>query len=135
MNKLELPKGRRLTKQRQIILDELKKVRSHPSAFEVHGLVKKKLPNISLGTVYRNLKFLHSHKYIKALACDCCDCEHFDGHTDHNEHFTCKVCQRVYDLESPVAKKLCLTKKDGHQVDDYNINLVGICKKCLKKKK
>ena len=132
MNQIELPQGRRLTKQRQIILDELKKVRSHPSAFEVYELVRKKLSKISLGTVYRNLKFLHAHGYIKALACDCCDCEHFDGYTDHNEHFTCKVCQRVYDLKVPLVKSISLTKIEGHQVEEYSINLVGVCSKCLK---
>jgi len=135
MKQLKMPQGRRLTQQRQIILNELRKVRSHPSAFEVYTLVKKRLPKVSLGTVYRNLKFLHAHNYIRALACDCCDCEHFDGYTDHNEHFTCKVCQKVYDLKVPLIKKIRLSNKDGHQIDDYQINLIGICQQCLKKKR
>ena len=135
MSQLNLPKGRRLTRQRQVILAELRKVHSHPNAFEVYELVKKKIPRISLGTVYRNLGFLKSHGHIQALSCDCCDCEHFDGQTDHNEHFTCKLCQRVYDLKGPLTKKICLGSQDGHQIDNYQVNLIGICHQCLKKKK
>ncbi len=133
MKSLNLPKGKRLTKQRQIILDELRKVRSHPSAFEVFKAVKKRVPKISLGTVYRNLKFLQSHSYIMGMVCGCCDCEHFDGYTDHHEHFTCKICQKVYDLKTSIVKELNISKKDGHQIDDYQINLTGVCQKCLKR--
>jgi len=135
MKELNLPKGHRLTKQRQIILDELRKTRSHPSAFEVYKSVKKRLPRISLGTVYRNLKYLQSQGYISGLVCDGCDCEHFDGYTDHNEHFTCKVCQKVYDFKTSIIKKMNISKKDGHQIDNYQFNLIGICKTCLKKKR
>ena len=46
---------RRMTKQRRIILEELRKVRSHPTADEIYAMVRRRLPRISLGTVYRNL--------------------------------------------------------------------------------
>ena len=48
----------RMTRQRKVILEELCKVDTHPSADEVYALVRKRLPRISLGTVYRNLEIL-----------------------------------------------------------------------------
>ena len=51
-------KQRRMTRQRRVILDELRKLRCHPSAEELHGIVRRAMPGISLGTVYRNLDVL-----------------------------------------------------------------------------
>lgn len=132
---MNLPKGSRLTRQRRIILDELRKKRAHLTAQQVYVLVRKKLPRISLGTVYRNLKFLQRRGDIAGLLCDYCDCEHFDGYCDHHEHLTCKICKKVYDLNKPIIKTLKITKQGGHQIDDYQLNLIGICKQCLKKSK
>jgi Fur family ferric uptake transcriptional regulator len=57
----------RLTSQRQVILEELKKVKSHPTANEVYDMVRKRLPRIGLGTVYRNLDLLAERGIIKKL--------------------------------------------------------------------
>ncbi len=62
-----MEKKTRTTKQRQVILEEIKKVSSHPTADEVHALVRKKLPKISLGTIYRNLEFLAGQNQILRL--------------------------------------------------------------------
>ena len=48
----------RMTHQRRLILDELKKLKTHPTADEIYVIVRKKMPRISLGTVYRNLEIL-----------------------------------------------------------------------------
>ena len=50
--------NRRITKQRQVILEELRKLNTHPSADEIYKVVRRRLPRISLGTVYRNLEVL-----------------------------------------------------------------------------
>jgi Fur family ferric uptake transcriptional regulator len=57
----------RLTSQRQVILEELKKVTSHPTANEVYDMVRKRLPRIGLGTVYRNLDLLADKGIIRKL--------------------------------------------------------------------
>ncbi|MBT4121906.1 transcriptional repressor [bacterium] len=132
---LKVPQGKRLTKQRSIILEELKKNRIHPTALEVHKLVKKRLPKISLATIYRNLKFLQSNGYIMSINCESCNSERFDGFTDHHQHFSCKVCQKVYDMNKSKSDEVKVNKKEGHQVDDYQIIFNGICKICLKKEK
>ncbi|HKI82610.1 MAG TPA: transcriptional repressor, partial [Pseudodesulfovibrio sp.] len=59
--------GFRLSKQRKVILEELRKVKSHPTADEVYDMVRKIIPRISLGTVYRNLEFLSSKGLVLKL--------------------------------------------------------------------
>jgi Fur family ferric uptake transcriptional regulator len=63
----ELDNNMRLTNQRQVIIEELKKVTSHPTANEVFDMVRKRLPRIGLGTVYRNLDLLSDRGIIKKL--------------------------------------------------------------------
>ena len=63
----ELDNNMRLTSQRQVILEELRKVKSHPTATEVYDMVRKRLPRIGLGTVYRNLELLAEKNIIKKL--------------------------------------------------------------------
>ena len=51
-------KTTRMTRQRKLILEELRRMKSHPTADEIYSMVREKLPRISLGTVYRNLQLL-----------------------------------------------------------------------------
>ena len=67
-----------------------------------------------------------------SIKCDNCNSERFDGFTDHHKHFTCKVCQKVYDLDRSELEEIKTTKNEGHQIDDYQITFNGICKICLK---
>ena len=60
--------GYRMTRQREVVLEELTKIRSHPKADEIYQLVRKKLPNISFGTVYRNLKLLKELGLVRELS-------------------------------------------------------------------
>jgi Fur family ferric uptake transcriptional regulator len=69
----------RRSKQREIILEELKKFDSHPSADELYERVRKRLPHISLGTVYRNLEILAREGIIQRIATS--DASAADGST------------------------------------------------------
>ncbi|MGD9277844.1 MAG: transcriptional repressor, partial [Desulfobacterales bacterium] len=60
-------KNRRITKQRQVILEELRQMETHPSADEIYKVVRRRLPRISLGTVYRNLEVLAQMGEIQKL--------------------------------------------------------------------
>ncbi|MBU1178354.1 transcriptional repressor [Patescibacteria group bacterium] len=125
--------GDRLTKQRQVILDYLQKVTCHPTAEIVYNNVRRKLPHISLGTVYRNLDYLVDREY--ALELNTTDAErHFDGCIREHWHYICDKCGTIYDLRRagnmPVRKKVCWGK-----VERTECNLYGICKKCARRKK
>ena len=55
---MEIDKKTRMTRQRRVILEEIRRTNSHPAADEIYERVRKRLPRISLGTVYRNLDVL-----------------------------------------------------------------------------
>lgn len=123
----------RMTRQREIILSELKKVRSHPSADEIHDMVRKRLPRISLATVYRNLEILSEFGLIKKLETAGAK-KRFDGTTVDHHHVRCIVCGRMADISRrPVMKfEEALDKASGYELTGYQIEFTGVCPKCGK---
>jgi len=125
-------KGNRLTKQRIVILEYLKSVTCHPDAEKIHQEVKKKLPNISLGTVYRNLSYLAENSFILQL--NATDGKmHYDGDISYHGHFLCITCGTIYDifdLDNITIEKI----KDIGKVYKIECNIYGTCQKCLKNK-
>ena len=128
----------RMTKQRRIILEELRKFRSHPTADEIYEKVKKRLPRISLGTVYRNLDLLVSEGLIARLRGDYPQMR-FDPRTDHHYHITCLNCGKIEDapiepVQDPIKN---LENVVGHLtkygVFGHKLEFVGFCSECLKK--
>ena len=91
----------RMTRQRMVILEELKKVRTHPTADELYAMVRARLPRISLGTVYRNLDFLaETGEILKLEAAG--SIRRFDGDIRPHQHIRCTNCGRVGDVMSSV---------------------------------
>lgn len=124
-------KSYRITKQRKVILEELRKVTSHPSADEIFHLVRKRIPRISFGTVYRNLKVLKKQRlvmeldYGKAFS-------RFDGNSQNHYHFRCVHCDGIFDVEEPISKSLDrkVSQKMGFQVSYHRLEFFGTCKEC-----
>lgn len=121
----------RITSQKKIILEYLKSTKSHPTAEEVYKQVRKKLPRISKGTVYRILKGLKKKGEIREIPCkDCC---HYDGDISFHAHFFCKECGKIFDIEKEFLKSSTLKKIKVGKVKNYSISFYGICKQCQKK--
>lgn len=122
-----------MTKQRTVILDVLRSVTSHPTADEIYGMVRKRLPRISLGTVYRNLELLTTTGEIMRL--DRAGIrKHFDGNPMPHHHVRCKVCGRIGDV-SPSAM---LPSVEGvhardFTIQDIEVEFVGVCRECEQK--
>ena len=116
----------RITSQKKIVLDYLNSVKTHPSTEEVYIEVKKQLPHISLGTVYRILNNAKEKGEIIELPCKV---RHFDGETSKHAHFLCEKCGKIYDIFEEI--KVPSTKKVG-KVKNYQLCFYGICKKCQK---
>lgn len=123
------------SRQRSIILKEMESYRDHPSAMEIYDRVKKNLPNISLGTVYRNLNVLVEEGKIIRIHGD--DCDRFDRVMTQHDHFKCIVCHKIYDIEHPLLITLNeQIKKDmGYVVQHHELMFTGICYSCNKRKK
>jgi len=124
----------RLTRQRRVIYEELAKVDTHPRAEEIYEIVQKRIPHVSFGTVYRNLKALRElglvaedkfgHNY-----------SHFDANTLSHHHFTCLRCNRVFDVDD--HRELELGKVQlpgtGFKIHYSRVEFYGTCPHCQKR--
>ncbi|MEK7658658.1 MAG: transcriptional repressor [Patescibacteria group bacterium] len=128
-----LLKASRLTSQKKIILDYLMSVTSHPTAEDVYVEVKRKLPQISIGTVYRVLKNLDEKNKAQTILSK--KAAHFDGNADPHTHFVCQECDKVFDIFDQCYKCGILEKKRTKvgKIKNYKIIFYGTCKKCEQK--
>lgn len=122
---------RRNTRQRQIVLEELQKLTSHPTAAELYDIVRRRLPRISLGTVYRNLELLTRLGTIQKLDV-AGDEARFDANARPHAHIRCVRCDRVDDILAPPLDLFGGLANDsaGYQVLDCCLQYRGICPKC-----
>ena len=123
--------SQRMTRQRLIILDELKKVTSHPSAYEVYRMVQKKIPNVSFGTVYRNLGLLEELGLIQELNYGK-RFSRYDGTPDNHYHISCERCGRVDDIPISIWKRLDgeVARASHYEVKSHRMEFYGLCQKC-----
>lgn len=121
----------RKSKQREAIIRVLREPNSHPTAEQVYEQVRKHIPKISLGTVYRNLKLLQLEG--KVLELDFANGKsRFDGNTQNHYHFRCEQCGRVFDVDEPVHREIekRLAKKTGFKFYSHRLEFCGLCKDC-----
>lgn len=123
--------GNRMTKQKRIILDLLKNTTSHPTADWVYEQAKKILPEISLGTVYRNLHLLNQLGEISVLNYGSSYCR-YDGNPSNHYHFVCESCGRVFDVDLPVQEQLEkeVTAQSGFKILKHRLEFYGYCSSC-----
>lgn len=120
---------RRYSKQREAIKRALSKANCHRSASEIYLEVKKEIPNISLGTVYRNLNELKAEGEI--LTFNTGGGEYFDGNPEPHFHFYCRCCGKTEDVF--IEAESIINAANGYlsdMVDNAEIVFSGICKKC-----
>lgn len=121
------------SRQRDAILNYLLPRKDHPTADTIYNAVKEDFPNISLGTVYRNLSLLAELGIIQKISCGD-DSEHFDGNPKPHNHFICSECYSVIDLEMEnidFIDTLAATNFNG-KISGHNIYFYGKCPNCLK---
>jgi Fe2+ or Zn2+ uptake regulation protein len=121
-------KKERLTNQKRVILEYLKSTKSHPCAKEVYLEVKKKLPQISLGTVYRILNQLKEKGEVREILTEV---SHFDGDLTPHSHFVCQKCKKIFDVFKEIPELKNKKLKVG-KIKDYQVIFYGFCKKCKK---
>ena len=129
-------KFQRNTRQRQVILDELRKLTSHPTAADLYGIVRRHLPRISLGTVYRNLELLAQMDLIQKLQISGSEAR-FDGNPARHCHIRCVRCNQVGDLQEVAYDPggSYPREMDGHEVLGCRLEFFGVCPKCRKKRR
>lgn len=128
------PKGFvRRTRQREVILEVLRGTKSHPTADWVYQEVRKEMPHVSLGTIYRNLKTLSEHGEIQELAFGSTH-SRFDANPQSHYHFICENCGVIEDLEMPIMPDLEneVEKFGDYRVSSHRLEFYGLCPKCVR---
>lgn len=118
----------RYSAQREEILNVLRKTVCHPDAEWVYAEVKKKFPDVSLGTVYRNLKELCERGELISLQVGD-GCVHYDGRTSEHAHFRCRSCGKISDVFLADAA-IGELEKTGYKVDGAMRVYYGVCPDC-----
>ena len=120
----------RNTKQLEVIWRAVRDDKSHPSADQVYDRVRKKLPRISLGTVYRNLQKLVAGEKLQVLMLG--RAQRFDPLVARHQHFICENCDRVFDVMVDSQKEIKPAKlpHDGFRVTSHRLAFYGMCKDC-----
>lgn len=123
------------SRQRAAILSFLRSRRDHPTAELVYSNVKAEFPNISLGTVYRNLNQLAEAGMIAKHSFGGVGIDHFDYNTSPHYHFVCSCCSAVIDppvdhrvfsaIDAEAARNF-----DG-LIQEHRLYFCGVCKDCL----
>ena len=121
----------RYSKQRARILEVLRSTTEHPTANWVYDNVRKEIPNISLGTVYRNLSVLCDDGVV--IKIDVGDgTERYDAYAEPHYHLHCKKCGCVCDIcsqyEDAIDRKA--EKESGCRIDYHSLLFNGICPDC-----
>ena len=122
-------------RKREAILECLRNTDVHPSAEMVFSHLRQDYPDLSLGTVYRNLSMFKNQGLIASLG-TVGGIEQFDGNTEPHVHFICTCCNAVMDLpELQVPEELyaSVNTQTGGSVDACQLTFTGVCRKCLKK--
>ncbi len=117
------------SKQREAILNVLRSTDTHPTANWIYNKVRESLPNISLGTVYRNLSALADAGEI--LCINVGDgMEHFDGNNSPHLHMHCTSCNTIYDAYLNGDPFSDIVTDKGFTPESSIYLVYGICKKC-----
>ncbi|WP_417910986.1 transcriptional repressor [Candidatus Electronema sp. PJ] len=121
----------RMTHQREVILEEIGKCKGHPTADVLYERIKRKLPRISLATVYRNLEILSEAGMIKKLEISGRQ-KRFDRQLDQHHHIYCVQCHRVDNLKVEAVSPDSAAEI-GYRISGCRIEFFGICPECQKK--
>jgi Fur family ferric uptake transcriptional regulator len=126
---------RKITTQRTEILEFLQQSREHPNANKVYLEIKKKLPRISLSTIYRTLDELEKQNLVRVLNLSAREKRYETNFSDHID-FYCTSCRRVFDV--PLVEIMDIKRRmesHGYQTNENEFILKGLCPTCLKYKK
>ncbi len=117
----------RNSNQRNLVLEIVNNSKDHLNTDQIYNIARETMPNISLGTVYRNINQLVENNMILRIKTNE-GLDRFDNiHVKHN-HFICSKCHKIIDIYDKI--ELNITSIDGNIVNDYEIKFIGICNEC-----
>src|SRR5699024_6116084 len=123
--------GVRITPQRHAVLEYLLTTMTHPTADEIYKALESKFPNMSVATVYNNLRILRELGLVRELTYGD-DSSRFDSNMDDHYHIICEQCGKIEDFHYPSLDEIeALAQKiSGFDISDHRMELYGKCKEC-----
>ena len=121
------------SRKRQAIYELLLSTKEHPSAEWIYNSLKSEYPDLSLGTVYRNLKLLEENGTVKSVAV-VDGRERYDALMSPHSHFICSKCGRVIDVffQNEISNIADNLRIDGvKEINSFSLIYYGICDKCF----
>ncbi len=119
---------RRSSRKRDAIREELLRAKDHPGAEELYARLRPRFPDLSLGTVYRNLALFRQEGSAVCVA-TVAGQERFDGRTEPHAHFICRRCGRVEDVALALPEELLGAELPG-RVQECTLTFYGVCDHC-----
>lgn len=126
--------GVRITPQRHAVLEYLLTSMSHPTADEIYRALEKEFPNMSVATVYNNLRVLRKVGLVRELTYGD-DSSRFDCNMKEHYHIICEDCGKVVDFDYPALYDLekLASEETGFKISHHRLELYGKCENCSKK--
>lgn len=126
----------RMTRQREVLLEELCRCADHPTADQLYARVRRRLPRISLGTVYRNLEVLASRGMITRVDVPGAP-RRYDGNTYEHGHARCVKCGKLVDVPHEPCREIEKLYRGwkSFRVTGHRLELLGLCARCESKMK
>ena len=122
--------ARKHSKKRDAILECVRSTKTHPSAEWVYAQLKPQIPDLSLGTVYRNLAMFKQEGIIGTMGV-VAGMERFEGNTQPHAHFVCSHCSAVIDVEGIDPPEELCSKVPCGSVRECVLTFTGICNQCV----
>jgi Fur family peroxide stress response transcriptional regulator len=120
-----------MTRQRQAVLEAVRKSHDHPTASEIFQLTRRRLPSISYATVYNALRYLKDAGLILEITFgNGASC--YDSRTARHDHALCRRCGTLADLEVPDIVKLMpkAALRSQFKAESIYLTLIGLCPEC-----
>ncbi len=118
----------RYSAQREAVYKALCSTKSHPDVAWLYNEVKKTMPHISLGTVYRNINELCNMGKARRIGSEG-EVEHYDANTLSHPHFVCECCKKIIDIDPSLVE----VKVNVQGANRTDVVVYGICQQCMQK--
>ena len=121
-----------LTKQREVVLQVIRDATHHLTANEVFGEAKRRLPTISVATVYNSLRYLKEAGHIAEIQFGFSGANRFDAKTERHDHAICNRCGKLIDidLEMPAELVKLAARLSKFKPESLELTLRGLCPEC-----
>ena len=123
--------GKRLTPQRQAVLEVIRERHDHPTASDIFEAARQRLPSLSYATVYNSLKFLREAGLVREISFGD-GASRYDRETERHDHAICSRCGKLVDFDLPEAAELlrAAARKSRFMPESVHLTLTGVCPDC-----